>query len=155
MRGVRPGRRAADGCGDGRGGANDHPIEFAFQWDDAVAAREAGLALFDAFGSTEKTMHINPGPHGGIPRFQEAPFGTGLAKVEALSGVVRFKGAIATTGTNVAPFVLPAVSETEAAALDFISGALQRSKRRLDRESAIAKGRPRRRSGTQTVPPGF
>lgn len=108
MRGVRPGRRAADGCGDGRGGANDHPIEFAFQWDDAVAAREAGLALFDAFGSTEKTMHINPGPHGGIPRFEEAPFGTGLAKVEALSGVVRFKGAIATTGTKAAPFVLPA-----------------------------------------------
>ncbi len=48
------------------------PVEFTFQWDDAVAAREGGLALFDAFGSSEKTMHINPGPHGGIPRFEEA-----------------------------------------------------------------------------------
>ena len=35
------------------------------------------------------------------------PFGTGLAKVEALSGVVRFKGAIATSGTSPFPFVLP------------------------------------------------
>ena len=45
--------------------------------------------------------------------------------------------------------------ENEGAALDFISGALQRTERRLDRESAIAKGRPRHRSGAQTVPPGF
>jgi dienelactone hydrolase len=48
------------------------PLEFAFQWDDAVAPRETGLALFDAFGSTEKTLHINPGPHGGIPQFENA-----------------------------------------------------------------------------------
>jgi transposase-like protein len=45
--------------------------------------------------------------------------------------------------------------ENENAALDFISGVLQRTERRLDRESAIAKGRPRQRSGAQTVPPGF
>ncbi len=43
------------------------PLEFVFQWDDAVAPRENGIALFDAFGSTEKTMHINPGGHLGIP----------------------------------------------------------------------------------------
>ena len=43
------------------------PMEFTFQWDDAVAPREGGLALFDAFGSREKTMHINPGAHGAIP----------------------------------------------------------------------------------------
>jgi hypothetical protein len=41
------------------------------------------------------------------------------------------------------------------AALDFISGALQRMERRLDRERAIAKARPRHESGAQTVPPGF
>lgn len=45
--------------------------------------------------------------------------------------------------------------ENEGTALDFISGALQRTERRLDRESAIAKGRPRQRSGAQTVPPGL
>src|SRR5579871_2651579 len=48
------------------------PIEFTFQWDDAVASRESGLALFDAFGSREKSMHINPGAHGAIPAFESA-----------------------------------------------------------------------------------
>jgi len=47
-------------------------VEFTFQWDDAVASREGGFALFDAFGSAEKSMHINPGPHGGIPAFESA-----------------------------------------------------------------------------------
>jgi hypothetical protein len=38
-----------------------------------------------------------------------APFGTNVASVETVSGnVVHFKGAIATTGTNPSPFVLPA-----------------------------------------------
>jgi hypothetical protein len=32
--------------------------------------RDAGLALWDAFGSAEKTMHVNPGPHVGIPLFE-------------------------------------------------------------------------------------
>jgi dienelactone hydrolase len=46
------------------------PIEFVFQWEDAVAPRESGLALFNAFGSKEKTMHINPGGHVEIPNFE-------------------------------------------------------------------------------------
>jgi len=46
------------------------PVEFVFQWDDEVASRENGLALFNAFGSPEKTMHINPGGHLGIPTFE-------------------------------------------------------------------------------------
>jgi cephalosporin-C deacetylase-like acetyl esterase len=48
------------------------PIEFVFQWEDAVAPRESGLALFNAFGSKEKTMHINPGAHVEIPNFEGA-----------------------------------------------------------------------------------
>jgi len=46
------------------------PLEFVFQWQDAVASHEAGIALFDAFGSSEKTMHINPGEHAAIPNFE-------------------------------------------------------------------------------------
>jgi len=46
------------------------PVQFTFQWDDVLAPRETGLALYDAFGSTEKSMHVNPGPHGGIPEFE-------------------------------------------------------------------------------------
>lgn len=48
------------------------PVEFVFQWDDVVAPRQHGVALFEAFGSKEKTMHINPGGHLGIPRFEGA-----------------------------------------------------------------------------------
>jgi hypothetical protein len=48
------------------------PVEFVFQWEDAVASHENGIALFDAFGSKEKTMHINPGGHMGIPDFEGA-----------------------------------------------------------------------------------
>src|SRR5436190_1228079 len=33
------------------------PIEFDMQWDDEHIPREAGLALFDAFASKEKTLH--------------------------------------------------------------------------------------------------
>ena len=48
------------------------PVEFVFQWEDAVAPRERGLALFNAFGSSAKTMHINPGGHMDIPDFESA-----------------------------------------------------------------------------------
>jgi cephalosporin-C deacetylase-like acetyl esterase len=46
------------------------PVQFVFQWDDAVMPRDAGIALFNAFGAPEKTMHINPGDHMGIPDFE-------------------------------------------------------------------------------------
>ncbi|MER7756297.1 alpha/beta hydrolase [Kitasatospora sp. NPDC097643] len=46
------------------------PIEFDLQWDDEHIPREAGLALFDAFASTEKTLHANAGRHKELPRFE-------------------------------------------------------------------------------------
>lgn len=46
------------------------PLQFVFQWEDAVAPRENGIALFNAFASKEKTMHINPGGHMDIPNFE-------------------------------------------------------------------------------------
>ncbi|MET9849349.1 alpha/beta fold hydrolase [Streptomyces ossamyceticus] len=46
------------------------PVEFLVQWDDERVPREQGLALFDALGSAEKTLHANPGGHGEIPRFE-------------------------------------------------------------------------------------
>lgn len=48
------------------------PVEFVFQWEDAVAPREHGIALFNAFSSKDKTMHINPGGHMDIPDFEGA-----------------------------------------------------------------------------------
>lgn len=46
------------------------PIEFALQWDDEHIPRDAGLALFDAFASAEKTLHANAGRHKELPRFE-------------------------------------------------------------------------------------
>jgi dienelactone hydrolase len=46
------------------------PIEFDMQWDDEHIPREAGLALFDAFASREKTLHANAGKHKELPRFE-------------------------------------------------------------------------------------
>ncbi len=46
------------------------PVEFALQWDDEHIPREAGLALFDAFGSTEKSLHVNTGRHKELPRHE-------------------------------------------------------------------------------------
>jgi hypothetical protein len=52
------------------------PLQFVFQWDDKVAPRESGIALFDAFGSAEKTMHINPGGHTEIPEYERTDWET-------------------------------------------------------------------------------
>lgn len=46
------------------------PVEFLLQWDDELVPRADGLALFDAFGSAEKTLHANPGRHADIPDFE-------------------------------------------------------------------------------------
>jgi hypothetical protein len=46
------------------------PVLFLFQWDDELMTRESGIALFDAFGSREKSMHVNPGGHVQIPPFE-------------------------------------------------------------------------------------
>lgn len=48
------------------------PLRFAFQWDDPIRSRDYGIALFNAFGSSEKSMHINPGGHTEIPAAEVA-----------------------------------------------------------------------------------
>ena len=46
------------------------PIQFDMQWNDEHIPREAGLALFDAFASKEKSLHVNSGRHKELPRFE-------------------------------------------------------------------------------------
>jgi hypothetical protein len=43
------------------------PIEFLLPWDDEEIDRGSGLALFDAFGSQEKTLLAFPGSHFRVP----------------------------------------------------------------------------------------
>ncbi|WP_424213819.1 dienelactone hydrolase family protein [Streptomyces sp. BI20] len=46
------------------------PLLFLLQWDDEGNPRQRALDLFDAFGSTEKTLHANTGGHVGTPSFE-------------------------------------------------------------------------------------
>jgi len=66
LAGLRPGAVAMAEAA----AAIDIPIEFVFQWEDAVAPREHGIELFNTFGSQQKTMHINPGGHMDIPSWE-------------------------------------------------------------------------------------
>ena len=43
------------------------PLHVLLQWDDRGNDRQTALDLFDAFGSTEKTLQANMGGHTGIP----------------------------------------------------------------------------------------
>ncbi len=44
------------------------PLHVLLQWDDEGNDRQTALDLFDAFGSTEKTLHANMGGHTGVPQ---------------------------------------------------------------------------------------
>jgi dienelactone hydrolase len=46
------------------------PVQFLVQWDDERIPRGQSLAVFDALGSAEKTLHANPGKHGDLPWFE-------------------------------------------------------------------------------------
>jgi len=46
------------------------PVRFLLQWDDERVPRADGLALFDALGPAEKTLHANPGKHADVPAFE-------------------------------------------------------------------------------------
>ena len=61
------------------------PIEFTLQWDDEHIPREAGLRLFDAFASKEKTLHANTGRHKELPRFESDSAARFLARHLAIT----------------------------------------------------------------------
>jgi pimeloyl-ACP methyl ester carboxylesterase len=46
------------------------PVLFLFQADDELMTLQSGIDLFLAFGSKEKTMHLNPGGHVQMPPFE-------------------------------------------------------------------------------------
>ena len=46
------------------------PLLVLLQWDDEGNDRQMALDLFDALGSTEKTLHANTGGHTGVPQFE-------------------------------------------------------------------------------------
>lgn len=56
------------------------PLQLLLQWDDEHNDRDRALALFDAFGSAEKTLHANVGGHTGVPAFELAAAGRFFAR---------------------------------------------------------------------------
>ncbi|MBO0840614.1 MAG: alpha/beta hydrolase [Sciscionella sp.] len=46
------------------------PIEYRIPWHDKEFDRTAGIALFDVFGSKEKTLHVHPGKHYPVPDYE-------------------------------------------------------------------------------------
>lgn len=46
------------------------PVQLLVQADDELVPRGSALALFDALGSAVKTVHLNPGRHVEVPRFE-------------------------------------------------------------------------------------
>ena len=68
-------KAAVLGCGSALACAGEAaritvPVQFLAQWDDEFISREQSLALFDAFASTDKTLHANPGGHAAVPRHE-------------------------------------------------------------------------------------
>jgi hypothetical protein len=45
------------------------PLHVLLQWDDEGNDRQRALDLFDAFGSTEKSLHAHMGGHTGVPQY--------------------------------------------------------------------------------------
>ena len=43
------------------------PVQFLVQWDDERIPRAQSLAVFEALGSAEKTLHANSGQHVDLP----------------------------------------------------------------------------------------
>ena len=46
------------------------PLLVLLQWDDEHNDRQMALDLFDALGTTQKTLHANLGGHTGVPHFE-------------------------------------------------------------------------------------
>jgi len=75
----------------------------------AMATILAGIGLFETLSAT--TAHAAVRPSSAtltlINGWTNAPFGTSVAFADTATSTVQLKGAIATTGTNPEPFVLP------------------------------------------------
>ncbi len=59
------------------------PVRFLVQWSDELVSRQSCFDLFDALGSSRKTLHANPGRHQAVPRFET------IASVEYIDRYLR------------------------------------------------------------------
>jgi hypothetical protein len=145
-------------------GLRGHPVHWAFGWLADGECESLGVWIESGMESETPLGLLADLKSRGLERIRHVT-GTDTGRLRS-----RVADAFASTGhrspssepaaANVRDALARAIRRrgsfaSEAAALDFISGALQRTERRLDRERAIAKVRPRHESGAQMVPPGF
>lgn len=57
---------------DDQARAVDVPVLFLVQWNDELVPRTSAFELFDLIGSTDKSLHANPGVHVAVPRAERA-----------------------------------------------------------------------------------
>jgi pimeloyl-ACP methyl ester carboxylesterase len=66
------------------------PVEYQIPWEDEEFDRSAGLALFDAFASKEKTLHAHSGRHYPVPEHERDSsarfFARHLGRADTASG---------------------------------------------------------------------
>jgi hypothetical protein len=46
------------------------PVEYQIPWDEQEFDRTSGIALFDAFASKEKTLHVYSGRYYPVPEYE-------------------------------------------------------------------------------------
>jgi dienelactone hydrolase len=56
------------------------PVLFIVQWSDELFSRQSCFDLFEALGTSDKTLHANPGGHGAVPSHEFAASARFLAR---------------------------------------------------------------------------
>jgi hypothetical protein len=164
------------------GGVRAHPVRWAFGWLEDGECEPLGVWAETGDGSADVPALLADLKRRGLERLRHVAAPDVGALRERLAAAFPAEGRLAPVEPNdvdsVAPSrrSVPASLERaadslrdgvarairrqgsfadETAALDFVSGALQRTERRLDRERAMAQARPRHASGAPMAPPGF
>ncbi len=163
-------------------GFRDHPVHWAFGWLADGECEPLGAWIGSERGAesplrmradlkrrgVERIWHVTGTDAGNLQECVSAAFSSTMAR-SSVDGLLtdaraasrwRMLPSPELVAEHVREGLIRAIRrhgsfESEAAVLDFVAGALQRTERRLDRGGVIAKVRPRQDPGAQMAPPRF
>lgn len=163
-------------------GFRDHPVHWAFGWLADGECEPLGAWIGSESGvesplrmladlkrrGVERIWHVTGIDAGDLQERVSAAFSSTMARSSVDSLLADARAASRRRGLPSPELVAEHVREglirairrhgsfeSEAAVLDFVAGALQRTERRLDRGGVIAKVRPRQDPGAQMASPRF
>ena len=163
-------------------GFRDHPVHWAFGWLADGECEPLGAWIGSENGAesplrmladlkrrgVERIWHVTGTDVGDLQERVSAAFSSTMARSSVDSLLADARAASRRRGLPSPELVAEHVREgltrairrhgsfeSEAAVLDFVAGALQRTERRLDRGGVIAKVRPRQDPGAQMASPRF